>query len=119
MLLEPPCAPQPCAPHPPARTHAPPPPPPTQLGYRPFLLALLAEANADPKSPLFQRLNLNTTASAGHSRGGKLASLVLASDPLVKTAVLLDPGGAALFSRQAAWGDVLGHSAVEGGHASA
>lgn len=53
---------------------------------------MLARENANPNSKLYNKLNLDVTATAGHSRGGKLATLVLTSDPKVQTAFLMDPG---------------------------
>ncbi|KIZ06195.1 chlorophyllase I [Monoraphidium neglectum] len=64
-----------------------------QTGYVTHLLEALAAINSDPSSQWHQRLDLSRLGAAGHSRGGKLAALHLASrtPPLFTTAYLIDP----------------------------
>ncbi|KAI8469863.1 MAG: hypothetical protein J3K34DRAFT_521872 [Monoraphidium minutum] len=64
-----------------------------QAAYVPYLLAALNGLNTDPASQWFGRLDLSRLGAAGHSRGGKVAALHLASPaaPLFSAAYLIDP----------------------------
>ncbi len=51
-----------------------------QVGYLQDILRQLRQDTEDAASPLFGMLDLQRLATAGHSRGGKLAALHLAGE---------------------------------------
>lgn len=61
-----------------------------------------ATASSSSSSPLAGRLDFSVLAVAGHSRGGKLAALQLATSPAVKAGYLIDPVDNTIFSPESA-----------------
>lgn len=68
------------------------------MRYLPILLARLANETASPS--VAAKVDTTTVATAGHSRGGKLAALHLAANTggNIKTAFLIDPVDNTVFS---------------------
>ncbi|PNH11638.1 Chlorophyllase-1, chloroplastic [Tetrabaena socialis] len=62
-----------------------------ELGYLPPLMSWVAAQGARSGGPLFGLPDTTRTATAGHSRGGKLAALHYAGRADIATAVLFDP----------------------------
>ncbi|KAI8463622.1 MAG: Alpha/Beta hydrolase protein [Monoraphidium minutum] len=70
-----------------------------EMKYLKPLQVWLQGESADASSPLSGALDFSQQATAGHSRGGKLAALHMAAEPKVfTTAVLIDPVDNTIFS---------------------
>lgn len=90
-------APAPAA-QPPPGTNATRPTPPSALEADATSTAQLLRAidwartrNADPRSPLYQRIDLQRIAVMGHSCGG-LQTVIIAADPRIRTAIVFNSG---------------------------
>lgn len=69
------------------------------LGFLGPIRKLLEGGSKEPGGPLAGALDFSQQATAGHSRGGKLAALHLAKSPaIIKTSVLIDPVDNTMFS---------------------
>ncbi|KAL4447405.1 hypothetical protein ABPG75_004624 [Micractinium tetrahymenae] len=63
-----------------------------ELHLFPELIQWLNDQSVDPGNPLYGQVDLGRLATAGHSRGGKLAALAFAgTTDYVSTAYLIDP----------------------------
>ena len=49
------------------------------------------DANSDPTSPLFRKVDLSRISVLGHSFGGAAAVMLAQMDPRITSAILLDP----------------------------
>ncbi|KAL6747720.1 hypothetical protein V8C86DRAFT_1275937 [Haematococcus lacustris] len=75
-----------------------------EVGCMPLLLDWLRDQGRDPSSALYEVVDTQNVAAVGHSRGAKLAALLLAGGVAqVRSAVLVDPVDLSRETRSAAY----------------